>query len=812
MFRKKTQRDQVVEARRRRQTQNEVQQDSTPKHHNKWFFGLFTLFFLLSILICFLGQSSTSNLFRPDQIANIHVIAEFPFEYESSHLKTNLIESQKKRVAPVYRIDLTASKQFEDSILQLQTALEAWQLENRLKGEPKPATVADLQPILDKIKHHNWTVADLVSLVNLTQPEERKRLFEESILTLKDILRNGVYSPQDAETLFPNKPLMVNLDIQGLARQSSIQSDEDALRNLRINITSMNPNPEANPEITRSIYRLIKPGLQPNLIFDKEATEAKIAEAAKNVKPVIVSTAEGQPIIKQGTRITRQQLETLEAYKKEVQKRDVQTYGVNAIFWQNTLISFGLMICAAIFCNTCGKQLTTSPRRLGLTFLIIIGNLILMRGMNELVATNIVIGQWKISEILIYASPVGLGAFLGTIILGSQVGLLISLLTSIFWAMMHGYSLEVFTVSLLTNAVILHYCRDIRFRAKVVKAGAIAGLTTAATALILGFMVNTPWLLVLEQCLAATVIGLSTGVLAVGILPLIEQTFKFTTDIKLLELTDFNHPLLRRMQMSAPGSYHHSLMVANLAERAAASIHANSLQCRVTALFHDIGKMVKPDYFTENQRNGVNPHGEKIPSMSALIIKSHVKEGVVMARQHHLPEVIIDAIEQHHGTGLIWYFYHRAKQARESQTTQTTRDPFPIDETTYRYEGPRPQTRENAILLLSDCVEAASRSLKKPSAPNIQELVDKIFKTNIDDGQLDEAPITMEELHRVKESLVFTLLNTLHHRTEYPERDGGQISGTTDAPPSNTPAVNAELVEAQVPKSKFILEDTNQDI
>ena len=304
----------------------------------------------------------------------------------------------------------------------------------------------------------------------------------------------------------------------------------------------------------------------------------------------------------------------------------------------------------------------------------------------------------------------------------------------------------------------------------------MAGVTAAVTGAALGLIGNLSIGLVGQQAIIALIVGVLSGVLAVGLLPIFEQTFKITTEITLLELTDFNHPLLRRMQMEAPGTYHHSLMVANLSENAAAAIGASPLLCRVCCLFHDIGKLVKPEYFAENQKGGINPHEQQNPSMSALVIKAHVKEGVELARKHKLPRVIMDVIRQHHGTGLIQFFYYQAQQEQNKQTKL----PFPdkpgkskegkkVDESTYRYDGPRPAFKESAIIFFADGVEAASRSLKKVTQPAIEELIDSMFKSRIEDGQLDECPLTFKELHAIRSSFTYTLLNMLHSRVEYPK-------------------------------------------
>jgi hypothetical protein len=279
--------------------------------------------------------------------------------------------------------------------------------------------------------------------------------------------------------------------------------------------------------------------------------------------------------------------------------------------------------------------------------------------------------------------------------------------------------------------------------------------------------------------IAGLATGLLTGVAVAGLLPVFETLFKRTTDITLLELTDYNHPLLHRMQMETPGTYHHSLVVANLAENAANAIGANPLLCRVCSLFHDIGKMSKPEYFSENQRDGVNPHNERNPSFSALIIKSHVKDGVDLALQYKLPKTVVDVILQHHGTTLIQTFYQRARSnesrpaALAEAAALTTAESFPrgpesrVCETTYRYDGPNPQFKESAIIMLADGIEAATRSLRRVTPQHLGELIDQIFTSRLEDGQLADAPVTLAELTQIKSSFAFTLLNMLHARVAY---------------------------------------------
>jgi hypothetical protein len=271
--------------------------------------------------------------------------------------------------------------------------------------------------------------------------------------------------------------------------------------------------------------------------------------------------------------------------------------------------------------------------------------------------------------------------------------------------------------------------------------------------------------------------GILTATIVGGILPILEHLFQITTDISWLEASDLNHPLLRRMTIEAPGTYHHSLVVANLAESAAEAIGANATLCRVCSYFHDVGKLVKPDYYTENMNFERNPHDDLAPTMSALIIIAHVKEGVDLALKHGLNRRIVDIIQEHHGTSLVYYFYKRALQQQEDARiggkimNLREGDVPEVREETFRYSGPKPQTKESAIISLADMVESASRSLEKPTPQKIEQLVTELIGQRIADGQLVECDLTLADLNMIAERFRFTLMTMLHTRIAYPKPD-----------------------------------------
>jgi putative nucleotidyltransferase with HDIG domain len=252
-----------------------------------------------------------------------------------------------------------------------------------------------------------------------------------------------------------------------------------------------------------------------------------------------------------------------------------------------------------------------------------------------------------------------------------------------------------------------------------------------------------------------------------GVMPLLEDLFKITTDITLLELSDMNHPLLKQMVLKAPGTYHHSLMVGNLAEAAAETIGANSLLARVGAYYHDVGKIEKAEYFSENQTNAKSLHDKLTPSMSRLIITNHVKDGVEFAKKYRLKKDILDFIEQHHGTSLVHYFFQKALERVEDETM--------LKEEGFRYQGPKPQTKEAAIVLLADSVEAASRTLGNPTPSRVEELAHRIVNNKFIDGQLDECELTLRDLNKIANVFVRVLIGVLHSRVEYPSDTNEKI-------------------------------------
>ncbi len=592
------------------------------------------------------------------------------------------------------------------------------------------------------------------------------------------------------------------MELVGQRGRLQLESEQGATSTLSISLTGLGDD----LQVSRALFRILKRGLEPNLVFDRERFAEKLQRVTESIDPVVVHVSVGEVIIEPGTQINREQLEMLDAYREALTQGEEIISGFNLSLAKRMILTFVLLCCAALYWQVAFERRPHNYQRLGMGALVILLNLALLRLVDSAGDIQVLELSSDLLESLPFAAPLALGAIVLGIMLGPRPAVLAAVIISTLFGIMRGNSMTLFLIAFLSCLVGIACSYNVRQRGLVVRAGMAAGLTVAAAAIFTGLANEIPVEIFMKQAVAGFVSGLISGIVAIGLLPLLEQLFHYTTDITLLELTDFNHPLLRKLQVVAPGTYHHSLMVANLSERAASQINANATLCRAACLFHDIGKMVKPDFFVENQHQGNNPHDKLKPSMSALIIKNHVKEGLQMAREAKLPKPVLEIIAEHHGTTLIKFFYVKALERQKqpvldlaADQTKRTQPPMDvstgIDESAFRYDGPRPQSRESAIIFLADAVEAASRSLKKVTPQAIEDLVESLVKGRMDDGQFDECALTLSELSIVSESMCHTVQNMLHSRIEYPKlAEAG--SRAPMAMPANLPSPPAESTRA----------------
>jgi putative nucleotidyltransferase with HDIG domain len=388
-----------------------------------------------------------------------------------------------------------------------------------------------------------------------------------------------------------------------------------------------------------------------------------------------------------------------------------------------------------------------------------------------------------------FLCPYTFAPFLVTLLLGTRAGLFAVLQVSILASILiptpdfhtpiptidHNFTFLL--VSLLSGFTAVYFTRNVRNRADLIRAGLAVGALNLLCAVALGVVAGSNWMELGWQALFGIGVGFFTALFVSAILPLVESAFQITTTISWLELADLNHPLLQQMTMEAPGTYHHSLLVANLAEAGAKAIGLDPTACRVMAYFHDVGKIIKPEYFTENIPPGANPHENLSPSMSSLIIIAHVKEGVDLAIKYRLKRRVVEAIQQHHGDSVVSYFHQRALQQQEDARAggkimnMREEDVPVVSEDSFRYPGPRPQSKEVALLSLADAVEASSRSLEKPTPQRIEDMVNEIVEHKVADHQFDECHLTLNELRAAAEAMAATVKNMMHSRIAYAKKD-----------------------------------------
>ncbi len=438
-----------------------------------------------------------------------------------------------------------------------------------------------------------------------------------------------------------------------------------------------------------------------------------------------------------------------------------------------------LAVTALMMLRTNHSDLISRNRVLLLLLGGVLVHLLILRGVAMWVEAYGMREQYKL-----LLMPFALAPMVHAILLGRRAGMFSAVFVSVAGVLLvPAHDMVVYlVVSLICGMTAVHLTHAVRKRQQLLRAGLVIGAMALILSLFFGeiLVAHSPdqaqsVLSMLKGGIAGFGVGFLTAMIISGLLPFFESFFALTTDISWLELADLNHHLLKQMQLHAPGTFHHSLVVAALAESAAEAIGANAALCRACAYFHDVGKLKKPEYFVENQAEGTeNPHDALTPTMSALVIIAHVKDGVDLALKHKLNRRIIDAIQEHHGDSLVLYFWRRAREQRAKELGKIEKglghmEDLPVvDEKNFRYPGPRPRTRESGILSLADAIESASRTLLRPSPLKIRGLVDDIVRNRMVDGQLDDCRLSMQELTKVRESFANTLRSMMHQRIQYP--------------------------------------------
>jgi len=701
---------------------------------------------LLAVIIVPKG-GLTPDYYLPGDIAGRDIKAPADLNILDEVLSEKKRVEAERSILPLYDYDPSSGRAF---IGGLETLLKTPLVQVAEEG-------AETQPTAEQLLQIEVDDDEVKLLDRLAQhPEAVSKVAEalRSLLTLR-ILGNLELYQKDLEkgVVLRNLESSEELEIHELSGAIGVDQITPLL------LQKLTENRVTKGGDLKLLAKLLTRGVRPNLTFNQNETETRKKLARESAAPVFFQVKKGEMIVREGERVSEDQILKLH------EMRNLGSQG-------NTLrTAFALALIAILLfwsAHLFGLRNIRKYRPDNRDFLFIcttfVGQIVLTK--LAIFISNALEGAFPYidSTTYHYIIPFAVGAMLVRIVLNSEVALIFSIISAMLVGVLFGNSLMVAFFALVGSLVGAHHVKHCKQRTVLYKAALYVGLVNMSLVLGLHLMSSLPFdLQLLYKLLFAMFGGLLAAVIVTGTIPLVEVFFKYTTDIKLLELANMNAPVLRELMIQAPGTYHHSIIVGNLVESAAEAINANPLLSRVAAYYHDIGKIRKPLYFIENNRGeGRNRHDKLAPSMSALILMAHVKDGIELGREHKLGQELLDIIRQHHGTTLIKFFYDKAKNSADPEMQQ-------VDERDYRYPGPKPQTREAALIMLADAVEAASRTLTDPTSARIQGMVQKIIGNIFIDGQLDECELTLKDLHQIAKSFNRVLAGIFHQRVDYPE-------------------------------------------
>ncbi len=528
-----------------------------------------------------------------------------------------------------------------------------------------------------------------------------------------------------------------------------------------------------NYNLRNLIVDVVQNLIHPDITLNKSETEDRKKQAASEIKPIFYKIKAGEMLLREGERVTDLQLLKLKALESQFKDDGVFAKSLGA-----AMVIICLFIVTYLLYLSHLKKLPGSFNRNLLCITCIFIFFIGIAKATAIFSESLAMGATLfINETtLFYGIPIGAGAMTICLFFGMEIAIPFAILMAICTAVVYNVRFEILIYLLLNGAMAAYWIQNCRERKAFIKAGLKLGLLNVLLVVAVEiYSGNLSGMRIMWGVVFAFAGGVGIGIVTSGLSPLIELAFGYTTDITLLELANLDRPILKRLMIEVPGTYHHSMVVGTMVEAAASEIGANPLLAKVCGYYHDIGKIKKPLYFVENQEDGINRHDKLAPSMSSLILISHVKDGMEMGRENKLGQAIIDTIEQHHGTSLIRYFYEKAKKQKGGHAVK-------IED--FRYPGPRPQTREAGLVMLADVLEATSRTMENPTPSRIQRLVQELINKVFSDGQLDNCELTLKDLHNIARSFKKILTGIHHHRIEYPETalltGGNGKNGSTD--------------------------------
>ncbi|MBU2603659.1 MAG: HDIG domain-containing protein [Actinobacteria bacterium] len=702
-------------------------------------FGL-TLMAVLAVVLTLVISSNylpSRHHFEAGEISEEEVVAPRSVIFEDREATEELRRQVSTLVQPVYSVNPTALSSVVADVNGLFEAavMAKSALAPTTTVPPGSSTTGTLD------------LGDQVDVTESTEPLvniglARARLRQEVPATVSDDTLVFVLEAT------PETVQRLQADISNVLRVlyagSVTQVDLDSVREkLRVQVQPLS----GGSEYQTAVLEVASAYLRPNQVYDDEATRARRDQSMQEVAPVTISVLKGERIIQPGDAITAQKMLALQAL-------GLQGKSLGWEIWLGSFIVvvLQLLVLAGLLTRTNRPVLENNTLMLALTTLIVLFALM----------ARIVV----IPPLSPYLVPLAAMAMITSIITKPRTALLLVSLQALNIGLMTGVDFGYVLVALITAVFSLYPVSHLAQRSELLSAGALVAVVAGAAVFAAEMLREAPVL----DALRASLWGLGNGVLSmvitVIVLMIYEPLFNLSTPLRLLELANPAQPLLRKLMQVAPGTYNHSILMGNLAESAAEAIGADPLLARVGAYYHDIGKTLRPEYFIENQLHISNPHDKMNPNLSKLAITAHVKDGEDLARKYGLPAPVLDIIRQHHGTSVLSYFYHKAKESAGGDVTEES----------YRYEQEKPTSPEAAIIMLADSVEAAAKALREPTEKKMQGLIREIFKQKVDDGQLDRSQLTFGDLHKIQEVFENGLRGLAGHRIEYPKEGAGHES------------------------------------
>lgn len=680
----------------------------SPEHSEKWLWGMGTVVVLWLI---FLFPPFFPGKMEPGEVATQDIRVPQDIRYIDEEATRKKEEREIKNVPLVYDFYGETLEEIKGEVEKFFALLEDSEKELKVSS---PFLLPQEIQILRESK------------------ERVKKVFLPSILSL---LQKGVVEekPQGSivvrkrEREFPSLPL---LTLEEAKRLIGKKWEEEF----------------KSPLLVKTLKKLSSYFLVPNVFYNAKETERRRKEARERVKPVWVTLKKGEVIARYGSRVTPEEAKRIELLAKVLRRNFL-------IILPGMFLLVFLVVLCIFLCSFRFSPRVVSRENLPLIFALLVSTAFMGK---------LVISFPPLPDFLI---PIGFLAILGSVLLEPLASLFMVGGLSVLFGMSSG-NWEIFPPLLLGGMIGIYRGPTVRQRTDLTNTGILIGLVSFGSIFATGIIRGLPLFEIFKNGGWGILSGFLSGMLAMAVLPYLESWFDLTTDIKLVELSNLNHPLLKRLSVEAPGTYHHTIGVANLAEAGAEAIGANSLLARVSAYYHDIGKIIRPHFFFENRIiSPKDTHSEVTPNLSAKIIISHVKDGLEFAERYKLPKKIKAIIREHHGKSLIAWFYRKAimeeKQAGEEK--ELLKDEF-------RYPGPKPQSKEAAVVMLADSVEAAFRATPKDTPKGIYELVKEVIENKLKEGQLEESELSLGELSKIADAFTRVLTGALHGREEYPAR------------------------------------------